>query len=82
MGEKRLQFNPENKASKENNFFRIGRRAVIVCNNNVSYAGIIRGIYEINNKKGELLELDTFSGLCVWVPLDFVKEIMVIPISE
>lgn len=59
-----------------------GRRVVVVCKNNLRYAGIIKMALDIDNKKGGLFELDHFSGLCVWIPLDFIKELKIIPIIE
>ncbi len=63
----------------ENN---IGKRIVLTCMNNLSYAGTLKEIVETTTiKKSALVELDSETGFSILCPNEFIKEIIVIPIS-
>lgn len=60
----------------------LNKRVVLTCQSNVSYAGVIHDILEIHGKSGILLELDVKSGFSVWCPLDFVKSVIIVPMTD
>ncbi len=60
----------------------VGCRVIIEYYNNVIYTGTVRGILHLNNKEGGVLEIDAFSGLCLWLPMDFIKEIVLVPLQK
>jgi hypothetical protein len=60
----------------------VGKRTVLRSENNVSYAGIVTSIEILQGEQGVLLELDARSRFSVWCPLNFVKELILVPISD
>lgn len=71
---------PVTKIDVENH---IGRRIVLTCNNNMSYAGILKKIITEEEIKASLLvELHEESGFSILCPIDYVQFITVIPINE
>ena len=59
----------------------LGKRVVITTLGNVSYAGTFTELYI--SKKGIIgcfVETDSLLGVCIWCPLQSVKEIVHIPI--
>jgi hypothetical protein len=60
----------------------IGKRIVLTCLSNISYAGVVRGIVDFDGKSGAMVQLHQPSGFSVWCPLDFIKTVLVVPIPD
>lgn len=60
----------------------IGKRIVLTCESNVSYAGVVRAPLEFDGRTGALVELHAKSGFAVWCPVEFIKSILVVPIPD
>jgi hypothetical protein len=59
----------------------LDKRVVLTCDNNVSYAGVVRGSLLLEGKQGLVVRLDSRSCFSIWCPLDFIKGLLVIPIT-
>ncbi len=57
-------------------------RIVLTCLNEISYAGIVNKILNIDDNKGLLLTIDESSGFSVWCPQKFIKDILLIPLPK
>ena len=60
----------------------LGKRVVLTSKNEVSYAGVVHSIIEVDGVEGVLLRIDKDSGFSVWCPGKFIKDVLVIPIPE
>lgn len=60
----------------------IGERVVLTSFNEISYAGIVYKIIEVDGVEGVLLKIDEKSGFSVWCPQNFIKDILIIPIPK
>jgi hypothetical protein len=60
----------------------VGKRVVLTCLSNVSYAGVVRGIVPFEGRTGAMVRLHEPSGFSVWCPLEFVKSVLVVPIPD
>lgn len=49
-------------------------RIVVELEGNLTFCGIDKGCYEVEGKKGLLVETDSKSGLKVWCPETMIKE--------
>lgn len=58
----------------------LGRRVVLTCRSELSFCGTARSVHTIGSRSGVLVETDASSGFSIWCPLDFVKQVTVIPI--
>lgn len=59
------------------------KRVVLTTNGNVSFAGIYREKYtNIKGVEGCFIETDSLLGVCIWCPIDSVKELIEVPINE
>lgn len=59
----------------------INKRVVLTTNGNVSFAGVLNKISTENDVEGYFIETDSKLGVCIWCPLDSVKELLEIPID-
>ncbi len=60
----------------------VGKRVVLTCLSNVSYAGVVRGVVPFEGRTGAMVQLHQQSGFCVWCPLEFIKSVLVVPIPD
>jgi len=60
----------------------LNERVVLTTKSEVCYAGIARAVLTITDTKGLLVQLDERSGLSVWCPETFIKEVLVVPIPR
>ena len=58
----------------------VNERVVLTTKNEVCYAGVATSLLTVAEKKGIMVQLDARSGLSVWCPEDFIKELLIIPI--
>lgn len=60
----------------------INKRVVMTTNGNVSFAGTLIKISVENDVQGYFLRTDSYLGICIWCPIDSIKEVIEIPIEE
>jgi len=60
----------------------IDERVVVTTKNELCYAGVPSSELIVNNKKGLLVTIDQKSGFSIWCPVDFIKDVLVIPIPK
>jgi hypothetical protein len=58
----------------------VGARIVLTCRSELSFCGLFRGAHRFGPRDGFVVETDSASGLSIWCPVDFVREVTVIPI--
>lgn len=56
-------------------------RIVLSCNNNLSFAGTMKGTIAQGDKQYVMVETDEASGFCILCPHEFIKEIFAVPIQ-
>ncbi len=60
----------------------LDKRIVLTTYNEVCNAGVSRRVITIDGIDGLLVQIDDNSGFSIWCPLEFIKEIMVVPIPD
>jgi len=60
----------------------VSKRVVLTCESNVAYAGVVRGALSYEGVEGLMVCLNQRSGFSVWCPIDYIKKLTIIPISE
>lgn len=58
------------------------KRVVVELKNNLTFCGMHCGNQIISGKDGIFVETDSESGLKIWCPKDFIKEIITVPVEE
>jgi len=59
-----------------------GQRVVLTTGSNLCYAGLSKGLVDIDGKQGLMVELDKKSGFCIWCPDYYIKNLTIIPIPD
>lgn len=59
----------------------VGSRIVLKCNNNMSFAGTMKGTIGREDQQYIWVETDQESGFGILCPQDFVNEVFEIPIK-
>lgn len=60
----------------------VGRRVVLVCKNQLVFAGRLKGLFTMDGPESVVLELDPESGFSVLCPTQFVDSLRLVPITE
>lgn len=61
----------------------VNKRVVLTCKNNLSYAGVVKGLLiPFEDIEYVAVELDEKSGFAIMSPLNFVEKVIEIPINK
>jgi len=60
----------------------LNERIVLTTKSEVCWAGLVTDVLTVRGNRGVLVQLDERSGLSVFCPEAFIKEILVVPIPK
>lgn len=60
----------------------LDERVVLTTKSEVCWAGRVTDLMTVRGTRGVMVRLDERSGLSVWCPEEFIKELLVVPIPK
>lgn len=60
----------------------LNKRVVLTSKGELSFCGRVLEIKVIDGKEGYLLKTDSINEICIWCPIENVREIITVPILE
>lgn len=57
----------------------LGERVVLSTSQNLSFAGVLRGVLSLEGEEGILVRLEEKTRFTVWCPLEHVNRLIAVP---